>query len=210
MRKRLLPQLGVNRYVKEIDMTTLNSEIVETACDALGRGNISAAKNIIANKYPFKPLQNAGRKYSEHQKIKVFLRDGFIDRYSGDRMIFPPVLRLLSELMPDEFPFQKNWKMSECHIGYWQLLPTVDHIIPVSRGGEDQESNMVCTSQLRNSAKANWLLEELGWLMHEPGSASDWDGLMAWFMAYAENKPDILDDSYMRSWYRAANNANKT
>jgi len=143
----------------------------------------------------------------EHQKIRIFLKDGFVDRYSGDKMVFPPVLRLLSKLMPDEFPFQKNWKMSECHIAYWQLLPTVDHIIPVSRGGEDQESNMVCTSQLRNSAKAHWLLEELGWNMHEPGSISDWDGLMNWFMTYVDNKPDILDDHYMRSWYRAANNA---
>lgn len=24
-----------------------------------------------------------------------------------------------------------NWKMSECHLAYWHLLPTIDHIIPI-------------------------------------------------------------------------------
>jgi len=182
--------------------------VIESACDAIGAGKITDAKNIVVNDYPFTRLQNAERKYSEKQKSRIFLRDGFIDRYSGGRMIFPPVLRLLSLLMPEEFPFHKNWKMSECHIGYWQLLPTIDHIIPVSRGGKDEESNMVCTSQLRNSAKANWLLEELGWETHEPGSLNEWDGLLTWFMAYAKSAPDILENGYIRLWHKAANDVN--
>jgi len=190
--------------------TTSKTKVIESACDAIGAGNIAAAKKIIANGYPFTRLHNAGRKYSEKQKIRIFLRDGFIDRYSGVRLILPPILRLLSLLMPEEFPFHKNWKMSECHIGYWQLLPTIDHVIPVSRGGKDEESNMVCTSQLRNSAKANWLLEELGWKIHKPGNLNEWDGLMRWFMEYAENERNSLEDGYIRLWYRAINDATRT
>ena len=72
--------------------------------------------------------------------------------------------------------------MSECHLAYWQLFPTVDHIISVARGGAGEESNWVCTSQLRNSAKSNWLLEELGWQLHEPGDLKEWDGLLKWFI----------------------------
>ncbi|NCD42316.1 MAG: hypothetical protein EOL88_09520 [Bacteroidia bacterium] len=90
-----------------------------------------------------------------------------------------------------------------CH-RYWQLLPTVDHIVPVSRGGYDEESNWVCTSQLRNSAKSNWLLEELGWQLHDPGDMKEWDGLINWYLMYVEKKPDTLDDSYMRAWHGAA------
>ena len=100
--------------------------------------------------------------------------------------------------------------MSECHFGYWQLLPTIDHIIPVSRGGTDDESNWVCTSQMRNSAKSNWLLRELGWQLHSSGDLSDWDGLTGWFMAYAAKNVAILDDGYIRSWHKAASKAMQT
>ena len=122
---------------------TSNHKIIEEACNAIDNGNLTNAKKVIENKYPFVHLSNTGRQYSDYQKTKIFLRDGLIDRYSGEKMMFPPVLRLLSYLMPEEFPFHKNWKMSECHIAYWQLLPTVDHIIPVSRGGADEESRQL-------------------------------------------------------------------
>lgn len=51
--------------------------------------------------------------------------------------------------------------MSECHIVYWELFPTIDHIVPVARGGRNSEENWVSTSMLRNSAKFNGTLEEL-------------------------------------------------
>ena len=47
--------------------------------------------------YPFKPLDNAGRDYTEAEKTKVFRRDGFIDRYSGKKLVYQPVLRILSD-----------------------------------------------------------------------------------------------------------------
>jgi 5-methylcytosine-specific restriction endonuclease McrA len=183
---------------------TTNNKIIQEVCSAVSNGNLGDAKKIIETKYQFIPLKNEGRRYSNHEKTVIYLRDGFIDRYSGDKMVFPPVLRILSQLMPEDFPFHKNWKTSKCHIAYWQLLPTIDHIIPVSRGGPDEESNWVCTSQLRNSAKSNWLLEELGWYLHEPGKLDDWDGLINWFLTYVTENPEALEEKYINSWYRAA------
>jgi len=185
-------------------------KIVQDICSAVGRNAIGDAKAILKEKYPFNVLDNAGRRYSDYQKIKIFLRDGFVDRYSGEKLVFPAVLRLLSELMPEEFPFQKNWKMSECHLAYWHLFPTIDHIVPVSRGGRDEESNWVCTSQLRNSAKSNWLLEELGWELHKPGQLDKWDGLVGWFMDYVDNHPDVIEDNYLCSWYKAVRRVHET
>ncbi len=184
--------------------------VIEKACNAIGEGKQSLAKTLIESEYPFTSLNKQGRKYTEFQKTKVFLRDGFTDRYSGEKLVFPPVLRLLSHLIPEVFPFQKNWKMSECHLGYWQLLPTIDHIVPVSRGGEDVESNWVCTSQLRNNAKSNWMVHEIGWHIHEAGSLNEWDGLISWFMAYANDNQSILGDGYLNSWYRAGKRAIET
>jgi len=189
---------------------TSNHKLILRMCNAIGNGRISEARKIARAEYPFNRLKNAGRRYSDFQKTEVFLRDGFVDRYSGEQMVFPPVLRILSRLMPVEFPFQKNWKMSECHLAYWQLLPTVDHIVPVSRGGEDKESNWVCTSQLRNSAKSIWLLDELGWQLHKPGDLAEWDGLLKWYLSYVSENPGLLDDSYMRSWHSAALRATGT
>ena len=179
-------------------------QTIQDACSAISNGDVNDAKQIINTKYAFLPLKNAGRSYTNLQKTKIYLRDGFIDRYSGDKMVFPPVLRLMSKLMPDEFPFHKNWKTSECHIAYWQLLPTIDHIVPVSRGGEDKKTNWVCTSQLRNSAKSNWLLKELGWQIYPPGNLDEWDGLFNWFINYVETNPKTLNDNYLKSWYNAA------
>lgn len=184
--------------------------VIEEICKALQNGNQEIARGLLRTKYPFTSLIPASRRYSNYEKSKIFLRDGFIDRYSGKEMIFPPVLRILSSSFPKEFPFQKNWKMSECHLAYWQLLPTIDHIIPVSRGGIDDESNWVCTSQLRNSAKSNWLLEELGWTLHNPGDISKWDGLVGWFLAYKIDNPEILEDKYINSWSLAIEKATNT
>jgi len=177
--------------------------VISNVCNVLENKNIEEATLILNENYKFESLNNAGRQYSELQKTKIFIRDGFIDRYSGEQLIFPPVLRILSKLMPDEFPFHKNWKMSECHNAYWQLYPTIDHVLPVSRGGEDNESNWVCTSQLRNSAKSNWLLDELGWYLYDAGDVNKWDGMLAWFMKYVNDNPTVIDDSYINKWYRA-------
>jgi len=187
---------------------TTKTEIIAEAFKTLRAGMISEAKAIISENYPFKPLEKEGRTYREHQKIKIFLRDGFVDRYSGERLVFPPILRIMSSVMPEEFPFHKNWRMSDCHLAYWHLLPTIDHIIPITRGGLDEESNWVCTSQLRNSAKSNCLLEELGWQLHKAGDLKDWDGLLAWFMEYISENPKTLADGYISSWYHAAKQAN--
>lgn len=195
-------RIAVCSILKKIQMESKHL-VVEEVCSAIGNEELDRARLTIQSKYPFSPQKSAGRKYTEIQKTKIFVRDGFIDRYSGEKLVFPPVLRLISMLMPKEFPFHKNWKMTECHTAYWQLLPTIDHVIPISRGGEDDETNWVCTSQLKNSVKANWLLSELGWKIHKPGNIREWDGLLNWFFSYVAANQSVLNNGYIRLWYRA-------
>jgi hypothetical protein len=104
----------------------------------------------------------------------VFARDGFIDRYSGRRLVFPGTLRLPSRILPLEFLFHNNWKTDACHFAFYELFPTIDHLVPVSRGGADNESNWVSTSMIRNAAKSNFTVEELGWQTAPPGSLREW------------------------------------
>jgi hypothetical protein len=180
------------------------SEIIRRVCDALEKGNTIEAAEIAKREYPFVPIKSAGRQYTEHQSTRIFVRDGFVDRYSGVRLVFPGALRLLSRVLPEEFPTHPNWKMSESHIVFWELFPTIDHIVPVARGGADDESNWVTASMIRNSAKSNWTLEELGWDLAAKGNINDWDGLMAWFVSFVVREQKFLEDPYLKRWNRAA------
>ena len=92
--------------------------------------------------------------------------------------------------------------MSETHIAYWDLSPTVDHVVPVARAGADADHNRITTSMLRNSAKSNWTLEELGWRLHPAGSMATWDGMLRWFAAYVAAHQDALTNPQVRRWYR--------
>jgi hypothetical protein len=107
-------------------------------------------------------------------------------------------------MMPNEFPYHKNWKMDECHIAYWELAPTIDHVVPIARGGVDDESNWLTTSFLRNSAKANFTIEELDWIIVSGGNITTWDGMLSWFLMTIENNQEFLNDKYISKWYRAA------
>lgn len=124
---------------------TNKSQTIQKVCDLLLASDRSGASQIAHTEYPFVIQTLAGRKYTELESTGIFIRDGFIDRYSGDRLVFPGVLRLISRLLPQEFPFHPNWKMSECHIAYWELSPTIDHVVPVARGGADDETNWITT-----------------------------------------------------------------
>lgn len=180
---------------------------LKAVSECLGSGDFEQAKAKLCSGYPFQPLTNEGRQYTPLQSTQLFIRDGFVDRYSGDKLVFPGALRLFSLLLPDEFPFHPNWKMDRTHIAYWEMTPTVDHILPVSRGGADSEENWATSSMMRNSAKSNWTLEELGWTLLPPGDIDEWDGLMGWFVSYLDDSPEHLENPLIKKWHRAAKKA---
>lgn len=184
-----------------------HSNIIEMICIAVAEEDMARASTIARESYPFAVTQTVSRICTPFQAMRVFLRDGFIDRYSGTRLVFPGVLRLLSRVLPAEFPFHLNWKMTETHMTFWELFPTIDHVVPIARGGSDTEDNMVSTSMLRNSAKSNWTLEELDWTFLPPGKVQDWDGLTNWFLQYVASHDEHLKDPYMRRWHNAAERA---
>jgi hypothetical protein len=184
-------------------MSGVGADVLLDVCAALTNRQVGDAGAILRDRYPFEPPSNAKRQSRPALDMPIFIRDGFLDRYSGERLVFPGTLRLLAKLLPDEFPYHPNWKTSACHLAFWELSPTIDHIVPFSRGGADIESNWVTTSMLRNSAKANFTLDELGWSLRPRGDLGEWDGLMSWFLIQVEENPSILDDN-LRKWQRAA------
>ncbi|MDP8908131.1 MAG: HNH endonuclease [Chloroflexota bacterium] len=136
--------------------------------------------------------------------LTVFRRDRWTCRYCGGRTIAPPVLRALSSLYPDEFPYHPNWKAGQVHPGYLLLSTTLDHVNPGSRGGSWGElHNLVAACWPCNSGKGDFRLDEIGWqLLAEPALADDWDGLTGIYPAVWEvaGRPDA---QYHGRWLRA-------
>ena len=183
--------------------------VLSDVCAALALGDSRSARATLKSRYPFVPVEKIVRRYSERQSMKLFVRDGFIDRYTGRRLINPGVLRLLHVVLGDDFPAHPHGKVSETHLAFWELFPTVDHVVPVSRGGRDDESNWVTASMLSNQAKDHWTLNDLGWELRPPGDVAEWNGLSRWLVDYlAENQPMLADAGeshrgYIRRWVTA-------
>lgn len=176
--------------------------IMKQACELILTESKEDAIYFINEEYKFDNIDVKVRKYTEKQKIKIFFRDGFIDRYNGNQLLNPGVLKVFSVYYPKEFPYHKNWKMDETHRAYWELLPTIDHIKPISIGGEDSEYNLVTTSMINNSIKSNWTLKELGWKLIDEGNIKEWDGLTGTFVKIVEKDKELLKDNYIAKWYR--------
>jgi hypothetical protein len=189
---------------------TDKAAVVESVLAALVAGNAREAENIAKHDYPWGPVEVPVRKMTQKRALSVFMRDGFIDRYSGSRLIFPGTLLLLRRVLPDSFPAHENWQVSKTHDVYFELWPVVDHVIPVARGGEDNESNFATTSNLNNDVKSMWTLEQLQWELHPPGKIGEWDGLMTWFLEYAGCNTEVLEDRTISGWYKTAANATQS
>lgn len=201
---------------------TNRAEIVNKLCELLMDNKKSEGVKFAIENYPFVEIDKLhSRQYTKYEMMNTYLRDGFIDRYSGERLLFPGLIRLLTLEIPDIFKYHLNWKMSETHNIYWDLFPTIDHIVPIARGGTNTEDNWITTNQLRNSAKSNFTIEELGWEILPKGKLEDWDGLCSLFLKWAsdpnlvEKHKDTEDWRYILGWYDALiqvqnNNSNST
>lgn len=177
---------------------------IAEVCAALKGGVRNQAISLLKRDYPFAPNPATKRQYGPIESTRVFVRDGFIDRYTAERLIFPPVLRIISAELPVDFPYHPNWKAEVTHPAYWEVGATVDHLVPVSCGGADDDTNWVTTSMAHNSAKGNLTLAELGWSLQAPGDFRAWDGLIHWFLEYTNGRPDLISAASMRQWHRAA------
>lgn len=179
------------------------TEAIRHICEKLRQGNLYECREIITNEYPFKYIETKKRSYTKGKLVRIFIRDGFTDRYSGDKLVFPGAMMILSKKFPEEMPYHQHGKMEQCHMMWWELYPTIDHIIPVTRGGTNEDKNLVCTSMIRNSQKAHYTLEELGWELHAPRNIKKWDGMSKWFLEYVDDNSELLEIKYIKDWYNA-------
>ncbi len=202
----------------EVNDTVDYGPAISRVATEIELGNLDEAK-AIAESMPArikkKKIKNAeytrnsaeknskARKYTYQDLIELFKRDGFIDRYTGLRLVIPPSLRMISRAIPDAFPFHSNWAEGKCHDSYWDLSATADHLRPVAAGGCDDDENLVSTSMAANIQKNSISLDSLGWKLYSAGDDDNWDGLSRFFIAQCELHPEVLEVQYFSQWYRA-------
>lgn len=185
-------------------MTKDKCNVISDIATMLLENNKTEAKNIINQEYPHTYYEIEKRTYTIIQKMNQFIKDGFIDRYTGNKLLNPGILKIISHYCPIEFPYHSHWKMTETHSAYWELIPTIDHIYPIAKGGEDNESNWVTTSMKNNSIKSNYTIDDIHWKLYPQGDISEWDGLTALFLQLVENDKELLTDSYIKSWHKVS------
>jgi 5-methylcytosine-specific restriction endonuclease McrA len=185
----------------------MSVEAIRRAAEMLAAGDRAAAAGVLAGAFAQLPASTRRAAWTTKRLVQVYRRDSFTDRYFGEPLIYPGALRALSVLAPDLFPYHRNWKQGVTHAAYWSYYPTIDHVVPVARGGADDETNVVTTSMLRNASKANWLLSELGWPAPEARPVQDWDGLLPWFCRTYESSSLLRAHPALKAWYAAGHAA---
>jgi hypothetical protein len=135
----------------------------------------------------------------------VFARDSYTCRYCARHTIALPVLRIVSTVFPNLFRFHPNWKASKTDTAYLVLSTSADHVMPVTRGGDDSLSNLVTACWRCNESKGNFLLSELrGWELL-PAAASSWRGLTE-YLEPMIMQAGLQKDPYLRRWSDAIHN----
>ena len=182
--------------------------VIRDVSRAITRGQDDVARRVLRDNYPFVPARRVRTTVPIAEMLGIFIRDGFTDRYRGNRLIFPGALHLLARLLPDEFPYHPHGKTDACHPAFWDLFPTVDHIVPLAYGGTAGADNLACVSMRTNQVKANWRLEDLGWNLL-PSEMGDWDGLIYWAVEELERHPEIRPTGAFGAWMRAGQGATR-
>lgn len=168
------------------------------------QGQTERAQTAITTQWPRERLSPSRKPIPPAIKVKTFVRDKFQCRYCGCPTIYLGALRLLSHVMPQEFPYHKNWKRGVGHPAYWEISTSCDHLIPVSRGGDTRLENLVTSCYRCHSMKGEWLLEECTLSVREPSSIQ-WDGLMSRFIQLMDHHS--IQHKSLMGYYREAQQA---
>lgn len=144
-------------------------------------------------------------------RLAVYLRDGFVDRYSPERwrLVHPGALRVLSLRLGSAMPTELSRHGLPAHYAsnapvWFDVWPTVDHITARSNAARTLLDNLVTCSWWRNDSKRARHFVDTGWDLQPAGDLRDWDGLTDWFLRQVAEDPRLLDDRMVRNWHLPA------
>ena len=121
--------------------------------------------------------RSAQRMPSSSVERAIYVRDGWRCRYCGTRVIDRSMRARLHRCLPDA----ARWgaRNADKHTALAALSASLDHIVPHSRGGTNDEPNLVTACNACQFGRGQWTLDEVGfWDPREyPPVLDEWDGL---------------------------------
>lgn len=173
----------------------------------LAAGHERAGEELISSQIPHAARVRTRRSANAGDKLNVWMADGFRCRYTGDLLVFPGYLTLLSAVWPETFPGHPNWKTDAAHDAYWTHSASLEHLDPVASGGAETDDNWITTSMARNQVRSRYPLQSLGWTVQARARRDDWDGGLGQFKRLIANRPELLSHAawgrYLERWHRA-------
>ena len=121
--------------------------------------------------------RSAQRMPSSSVERAIYVRDGWRCRYCGTRVIDRSMRARLHRCLPDV----ARWgaRNADKHTALAALSASLDHIVPHSRGGTNDEPNLVTACNACQFGRGQWTLEEVGFFdpREYPPVLDEWDGL---------------------------------
>lgn len=126
-------------------------------------------------------------------QLKIWVRDNWTCRYCGEPVFFLPTLNLLDKLSPNHgynHPHSKTGSVLSLFQWRWA---SVDHVVPVTKGGTNDEENLVTACWRCN---LNWNNKSVAQGKPQPNKLNEnaikvsWDGLSSLYPKLCKKKDD--------------------
>lgn len=192
-------------FITPIPELALASKLLDTAGDALLLGDRTLAATLVAasdfpaiasyTKRILGPLSEEVHRQTKLPTVlpkseregtrmptkaverQIFERDGWRCRFCGVSVVCRLARKVLLELFPEE----THWVAAEYerHSALYATAASLDHVVPHSRGGNNEIDNLVTACYCCQFGRTQYTLEEVGFSdpRERPPTVDGWDGL---------------------------------
>lgn len=139
------------------------------------------AQLVHERKIPAPETNGRGRNDPDKRRRReIYQRDHYVCRYAhcGRHTVDEWVLAALGRLLPEELTYHPNWKLTVGHPVIWTYAATLEHVLPWSQGGGNDDTNLITACAGCNYSKSNHTIESLGWQVGAVAPTETWDGLV--------------------------------
>lgn len=169
--------------IREADLAAIG----EWTASIWGKGNSQIVRyRTVPNAPPNLPSHKRAKPAypPANMKRQLLERDGFNCRFCGIPVIDPVVRKKIRRAYPQALRWGNENKNDEQHWAFQCMWLQLDHLVPLSRGGETSLENLVVTCGPCNYGRVGlgvaWTIEEVGLIDPRtvPFVKSEWDGLI--------------------------------
>ena len=130
---------------------------------------------------------------SKEIQLIVWRRDHWTCRYCNEPVFFNPTFKLFDKISPNHGYYHPHGKSDARHQFIEKRMATVDHIIPLSRGGSDTIDNYVtacweCNLKYREKTFDEGKPKPLP--INKKAAKLNWDGFSSLYLKLNKNKDE--------------------